>query len=222
MKHIIALSGGIDSAVILYDLVNKRERENIISVFFNYGQKAAKQEMTAVKNLSASTKTKLIEIDISDVFCRSKSRLITNNKEPVTKTVRCVNGIEYISTDTEIEFRNGVMLSACISLAMQLFPQELVTVYYGAAKTREPYPDCSLVFTEYMNLLSSYVSCGKVAVKAPLLNMGKDEIVDRAKALGVPIKDTWSCYGGAAKPCGICPACLDRKITGVFYDNRQW
>jgi len=221
MKHIIALSGGIDSAAILYDLASKADIKNIVSVFFNCGQKAAKQEMMAVRNLSANTKTRLIEIGILDIFCRSNSRLITSNKKPVTETVRRVNGTEHISTDTEIEFRNGVMLSACTSLAMQLFPGESVTIYYGAAKTREPYPDCSLVFTEYMNLLSSYVSGGKVSVKAPLLNMGKDEIVDRAKALSVPINDTWSCYEGAVKPCGICSACLDRKVAGVFYDNRQ-
>lgn len=96
-----------------------------------------------------------------------------------------------------------------------------MAVYYGAAKTREPYPDCSVIFTGYMNLLASYSSDGRVTVKAPLIGLGKDEIVIRAKVLGVPIKSTWSCYDGKPEPCGICPACLDRKILEYFDDYRK-
>lgn len=219
MKHIICLSGGLDSATILYGLLEETEKDNIISVFFNYGQKAVEKERESVSILSDKTEVMMTEINVIDIFIRSNSKLLKHRKAPVTEILQCGNNMEYVSKETEVEFRNGVMLSVCISIAMQLFPNDNVTIYYGAAKTREPYPDCSLVFAEYMNLLSSYTSGGKVTVKAPLLNMGKDEIVARAKKLGVPINKTWSCYEGKEMPCGMCHACLDRKIMEVFDDN---
>lgn len=216
MKHLVLLSGGLDSAALLYELASKQDKADITAVFFNYGQKSYEREKAAVETIALKLGIKLMQIDISEVFKYSNSSLVKHNDSPITKAVITGNKKEHLSENTEIEFRNGVMLSVAVSLALQLHPNEAVTVYCGAAKTREPYPDCSLVFTEYMKLLASYVSSGRVKVKAPLLNLGKDEIVAMAIKLGVPITDTWSCYDGKAAPCGICPACIDRKILEVF------
>lgn len=216
MKNIVLFSGGIDSATLLYDLISKHRKTDILAVFFYYGQKSYLMEKSAGENITAALGVQLRQINICNILQYSRSSLVKANSGEITKLRIEGSRHEYVSKNTEVEFRNGLMLSACISLAMQLYPKEAVTVYYGAAKTREPYPDCSVIFTEYMNLLASYVSGGKITVKAPLIELGKDEIVDRAKALGVPLQCTWSCYDGKPDPCGICPACLDRKILGVF------
>lgn len=214
MKNIVLLSGGLDSAVVLYGL--KADKADITAVFFNYGQKAYAKERDAATHISASFGVQLRQINICNMLQYSRSSLVNANSGEITELKIEGSRHEYVSKNTEVEFRNGLMLSACISLAMQLYPEETVFVYCGAAKTREPYPDCSVIFTEHMNLLASYVSGGKITVKAPLIELGKDEIADRARALGVPIQRTWSCYDGKPEPCGICPACLDRKILGIF------
>jgi len=221
MKNIILLSGGLDSTLLLYYLLRDKEKTDIIAVFFDYGQKSLVKEQQAAKTITKKTGVKLISINLTDVFRRSQSSLLKHNKKLVTEIKKYGKHTRFISKNTEVEFRNGVFLSNAISLAMQLYQNEKVTVYYGATKGRENYKDCSVIFNEYYKLLAKYASNDFVDVQAPFMCMGKDEVVRIAKGLNVPIGQTWSCYGGKEKPCGICPACLDRKILGVFYDNKQ-
>ncbi len=49
-----------------------------------------------------------------------------------------------------------------------------------------------------------------IKLVAPLVKDSKVDIVRRALSLGVPIEDTWSCYQGEEKPCGVCDSCRIR------------
>ena len=46
-----------------------------------------------------------------------------------------------------------------------------------------------------------------IEVLAPLMRLGKGEIVTLANQLKVPFELTWSCYAGGEKPCGHCDSC---------------
>jgi 7-cyano-7-deazaguanine synthase len=221
MKNIILLSGGLDSTSLLYYLLKDKEKTDIIAVFFDYGQKSLVKEREAAETITKKAGVKLISINLTDVFGWSQSSLLKHNKKPVTEIKKYGKHTRFISKNTEVEFRNGVFISNAISLAMQRYPDEKATVYYGATKGRENYKDCSVIFVEYYKLLAKYVSNELIDVQAPFICMGKDEVVRIAKLLNVTIEKTWSCYEGKEKPCGICPQCLDRKILGVFYDNKQ-
>jgi len=41
--------------------------------------------------------------------------------------------------------------------------------------------------------------------------MNKSEIVKLGAELGVPYKETWSCYKGGRIHCGVCSSCRERK-----------
>lgn len=212
MKRIVLTSGGLDSATLLFISQKEMGTDDVVALFFDYGQKASQEERRAVKDLVGASK--LIEKDIADLFQESNSSLIRKDLS-VTEKRTTGNRIEYESIKTEVEFRNGLLLAIAISLAMQLYPTEEVEIAYGAIRTREPYPDCSYDFVRYYNDLANLCSNGRVRIVAPFLAMGKDNIRDLAREYGVPTERTWSCYEGGNNPCGICPACLDRKIVEV-------
>lgn len=212
MKRIVLTSGGLDSATLLFISQKEMGTDDVVALFFDYGQKARKAERRAVKDLVGESK--LIEKDIADLYQGSKSSLICTDKL-ITKTRTTGDHTEIENQETEVEFRNGLMIAIAISLAMQLYPTEEVEIAYGAIRTREPYPDCSYDFVRCYNELASLCSNGRVRIVAPFLAMGKDNIRDLAMEYGVPTEKTWSCYEGGNNPCGICPACLDRKIVEV-------
>jgi 7-cyano-7-deazaguanine synthase len=41
-------------------------------------------------------------------------------------------------------------------------------------------------------------------------------VLAEAHRINLDINKTWSCYDGKEKPCGVCDACIDRKILGVL------
>lgn len=209
MKRIVLISGGLDSTALLYKSRKDLGAENVVGLFFNYGQKSYKQEIRAVAQLTGGIE--VVVKDITDLFSDSRSSLIDETLL-ITKMVKGFDGYEFVSERTEVEFRNGVLISCAISLAMQLFPTEGVEIAYGATKMREPYIDCTDAFVSKFDGLSSLISGGRIHVIAPFLEKGKDEVWEIAKECGVPIFATWSCYDGGDSPCGRCPACLDRKI----------
>lgn len=122
MKNIVLLSGGLDSAVLLYGLEAEQDKADITTVFFNYGQKAYIKEKASAGHIAASFGVRLRQINICSILKCSRSSLLEHNGADITEVKFVGRGYEYISKNTEVEFRNGIMLSACISLAMQLYP----------------------------------------------------------------------------------------------------
>lgn len=218
MKSIILVSGGLDSTTLLYDLLLSEKKTDIMSVFYNYGQKSLAHEQKTAKKISKEVGVPFMEVALPHMFCHSNSTLLSHNNKPVTMVEKRGPVTTYLSEKCEVEFRNGIMIATAISLAIQLFPQEKVIVYYGAIKTREGYADCSEEFIALFNSLAEHCSNGLVEVSAPFVSIGKDEVLRLAKERQVPIEETWSCYDGGIKPCGMCPACLDRKILEVDVD----
>jgi 7-cyano-7-deazaguanine synthase len=74
----------------------------------------------------------------------------------------------------------------------------------------ELFPDCRPEFISHLSHALAYAY--GVSIFAPFLRMSKAEVVARARELGVPIEQTWSCYEPAlgGEPCGECLACETR------------
>ena len=201
MKKLILLSGGLDSAT----LFAKEANSDTIALFFNYNQKAFTAELSAVKALTQQYNVPLICRDITEIFQTSQCTLLkTSTDEPVS------------FSNTELEFRNGVFLSCAISVAMQLFCNEEVVIMIGLIKIRVPYADCSNDFILLYDKIAKLCSNGKISISAPFIQVGKDVVLAEANKLNLDISKTWSCYNNKEKPCGVCDACIDRKILGVL------
>lgn len=194
MKRIVLASGGLDSSTLLTIL----PKEDTVALFYDYGQVCVSQERKALKVVTEKLGIPILEVNIVEVFKRSKSSIVNGGK-----------------TKHEVESRNLVFIANAISVAMQRFPQEKVEILLGLIKIRLPYPDCTKEFIMKCNDLAQMVSNGCVQISAPFADIGKDEVLMRLKDSKILPKETWSCYYGENEPCGKCPACIDRKILGV-------
>ncbi|MEB3067327.1 7-cyano-7-deazaguanine synthase, partial [Parvimonas micra] len=73
------------------------------------------------------------------------------------------------------------------------------------------YPDCTPEFIGPMSAVIYTGTYNTVRVRAPLLYLTKPDVVKKGSELGVDYAQTWSCYAGEDKHCGVCPTCRSRK-----------
>jgi 7-cyano-7-deazaguanine synthase len=117
---------------------------------------------------------------------------------------------------TYVPARNTILLSLALAWAEVLGAQH---IFLGAnAVDYSGYPDCRpeylAAFEAMANLATKAAVEGRrIAVRAPLIDLPKKEIVKRAIELGVDPAETVTCYQPDAegRACGACDACRLRK-----------
>lgn len=117
---------------------------------------------------------------------------------------------------TYVPARNTILLSLALAWAEVLQAQH---IFLGAnAVDYSGYPDCRpeylAAFEAMANLATKAAVEGRgIAVRAPLIDLPKKEIVKKALELGVDPAETVTCYQPDAegRACGVCDACRLRK-----------
>lgn len=217
-KIIVLLSGGIDSTTCL--ALAKKAADKVTAVNIFYGQRHEK-EIQAAKKVSDYYGVEMIEIDLAKVFERSDCSLLAHSNlgivhKEYSEQIKETKGMP---VSTYVPFRNGLMLSAAVSIALCVGANE---VWYGAHAddaAGSAYPDCSAEFVDAINIAAYEGTGGQVKIIAPFVYYNKAEVVRTGLELNVPYELTWSCYEGGERPCGKCGTCIDRakafKINGV-------
>ena len=222
-KAVVLNSGGVDSTTCVGLAVEKYGKDNVSTLSVFYGQKHNK-ELECAKKIAAHYEVAHYEVDLSAVMQFSNCPLLSQS----TEAIRHESYAEQIAKDGEglvrtyVPFRNGLLLSSVTALAVSLYPDDEVEVYYGAHAddaAGRAYADCSPEFADAMNKAINIGTYEKVTLAAPLINMNKGEVVKTGLAIGVPYHLTTSCYEGREKACGTCGTCIDRinafKVNGV-------
>lgn len=208
---LITLSGGMDSATLLYYLLSKKEEYDVSNcVNFYYGSKHNKMERKKARKLCKQLKLNFISIDISFINKYFKSSLLkSGNKIPDGHYA------DENMKKTVVPFRNGIMLSIAAGLAESL---GLDTIALGNhSGDHAIYPDCREDFTFYMSNAIKKGTWKNIELITPFLNKDKREIVAIGQELSVPYEDTYTCYKGEEKPCGKCGSCVER--LEAFMEN---
>ncbi|CAA6817065.1 MAG: Queuosine Biosynthesis QueC ATPase [uncultured Sulfurovum sp.] len=212
-KAVCIISGGMDSA--LGAKIAKNEGYDLIAIHFNYGQRTEKKELVCFHNIAKELGcSESYSIDL-DFFKQIGASALTDRSLTVPTT-----GVEAGVPITYVPFRNGIFISIATAIAEKHGAEAL---FIGVVEEDSSgYPDCR---DEYIKSMEKSINLGtkdetKLEIKMPLVHMKKHEIVTKSLALGVPLKDTWSCYQNEKKACGICDSCRLRlngfKLAGVI------
>lgn len=207
MKTLIVLSGGMDSATLLYDLIDSGHYVNAIG--FNYKQRHGK-ELVCAKNLCKELGVPFDLIDLSAIGNLLKGSSQTDNDV----NVPVGNYNEPSMKITVVPNRNMFMLAAAGAVAISRGFDQLA---YGAhAGDHAIYPDCRPEFVHQMQKAFELCDWNLLNLFAPYLKLTKGEICKIGIKLNVPYEKTWTCYVGNELPCGKCGACSERAEAFEF------
>lgn len=212
-KAVTLLSGGLDSTVLLWHLMNDGYAPTALVV--DYGQKHSK-ETIAAHAIARVAEVPVVEVDLSLMFAglQSGSALL----DAGTAVPHGHYEAETMKA-TVVPNRNMVLLAAATAHAVS---RGCDVVAYGAhVGDHAIYADCGTGFVAAMRNAIETSSEGRVRLYAPYVNKGmrKEHIAAIGHELKAPMHLTWSCYEGGELHCGKCGTCTERKeafaLSGV-------
>lgn len=205
-QHAIAIvSGGLDSVTLAYLLHAEGYQLHLLS--FDYGQRH-KKELAFAEGCARRLKATFDLIDLSGLGPYLKGSALTDAIEVPDGHYAAPN-----MAITVVPNRNAIMLSLAYGIAVA---ENAEAVAIGVhAGDHFIYPDCRPDFLTAFASMQRRAVEGfghpKLTLLAPFLHLGKQQIVKLGSALQVPYGDTWSCYKGGEKHCGLCGTCVERR-----------
>ncbi|MDR6642994.1 7-cyano-7-deazaguanine synthase [Luteibacter sp. 1214] len=200
-KAVILVSGGMDSAVTI--AMAREQGFDVYALSVAYGQRHS-SELEASERVSkmlGAVTHKTVHVDLRSI---GGSALTADIDVPE-------DGGEGIPV-TYVPARNTIMLSIALGWAEVLGSTD---IFCGVnAVDYSGYPDCRPAFIESFEALANVatkagVEGAGIRIHAPLMQMGKGDIVREGMRLGVDFSATVSCYQADAegRACGHCDAC---------------
>ena len=215
------LSGGLDSSVALAQIVREgQSNRSIRALHIQYGQRH-ERERDSASEIADHFRVVLDQIDIPLPKIVKHSALTSPCRDVPLDRDQSEPGIPI----TYVPMRNTVLVALAAahleSRVLDLIEREIdvtgAEIVIGAnVLDYSGYPDCRPEF--YDRMAFAMAAGSKIAedhgipisIHAPLIALNKNQIVNTARALGVPIDLTWSCYLGGDSPCGRCDSCIIR------------
>ena len=205
-KAVVLVSGGLDSATVL--AIAKHAGFACHALSFDYGQRH-RVEIEAAARVAAATgvvEHRTLAIDLA-AFGGSA---LTDPALAVPEAPTTGIPITYVPA------RNTVFLALALAHAETLGARD---IFIGVnAVDYSGYPDCRPAFIEAFEALAnvatrSGVEGERFAIHAPLISLGKADIIRRGVELGVDYAATVSCYQPNARgeACGRCESCRLRR-----------
>ncbi|MDP6642300.1 MAG: 7-cyano-7-deazaguanine synthase [Candidatus Nanoarchaeia archaeon] len=215
---LLIVSGGMDSIVMSHYVKQKLKPKKIKLLFFDYGQRALKEELKCVKILSKKIKAPLTVVDLR--WLGNISNAILNKKGVKVPKIR--EGVKKERKDILLWWvptRNAIFYLVGLAHAESEFlkNKERYDVYLGIKNEGQvAMKDTTPEF------LRSLAKIGDEATfhngynfMAPLLKFDRTDVIKLGKKLKVDFKETYSCYiesnSNKLIHCGECPNCYVRK-----------
>lgn len=203
---VVLLSGGLDSATAF--AIARSEGYACHALSVAYGQRHAAELAAAARVASAlgALEHRLMQVDLAGIG----GSALTD--AAIAVPVEPSQGIPV----TYVPARNTILLSLALGWAEVLGARD---IFIGVnAVDYSGYPDCRAEFIRAFEDLARLATRAGVEgfgtrIRAPLLTLGKADIIREGVRLGVDFGLTVSCYqadeSGAA--CGRCDACRLRR-----------
>ena len=202
MKAVVLLSGGMDSAVALYEARARHEVAGALS--FDYGSKHNHREIpcAAWQCRQLNIYHRIIALDFvptmfASALLKSGGEIPDGHYEEATMK------------QTVVPFRNGIMLAVAAGYAESIGAAALVIAAH--AGDHAIYPDCREGFMLAMAEAMRLGTYAGIELLRPFIHYTKAQIAARGRDLGVDFSQTWSCYKGGEIHCGTCGTCVERR-----------
>ncbi|MGN6480924.1 7-cyano-7-deazaguanine synthase QueC [Luteibacter sp.] len=200
-KAVILVSGGMDSAVTIAMAREQGFDVYALSVAYGHRHSSELEASERVSKMLGAVAHKTVHVDLRTI---GGSALTADIEVPE-------EGGEGIPV-TYVPARNTIMLSIALGWAEVLGSND---IFCGVnAVDYSGYPDCRPAFIEAFETLANVatkagVEGAGIRIHAPLMQMGKGDIVTEGVRLGVDFSETVSCYQADAqgRACGHCDAC---------------
>ena len=187
MKTVLIYSGGLDSTVLLYDLLAAGHSVRALSI--NYGQRHQK-ELQAASCICQQLGIEHRVADISGIAPLLKGSSLTDDTIDVPEGHYEAESMKA----TVVPNRNMIMLSIAAGWAIS---EKADTVSYAAhSGDHAIYPDCREKFTDALDTAIQLADWHEVSLYRPFIGKSKADIVKLGSTLKVPFEKTWSCYKG--------------------------
>jgi 7-cyano-7-deazaguanine synthase len=210
-RAVVLLSGGLDSATALAVCVHAGFRASTLTV--DYGQRH-RVELESARRISDS-----FDVEHHRVFPLDLRRFGGSALTDAIEVPRDRSENDIASGDIPVTYvpaRNLIFLSLALAWAETLDAHDL---FIGVnALDYSGYPDCRIEFIRSFEQTANRATREGVQgrpfrVHAPLVHLGKSEIIQKGFELGVDFGLTSSCYAptAAGKACGRCDSCRIRE-----------
>ena len=207
MRAVVLLSGGLDSYTAA--AIARAQRFTLCALTIHYGQRHAREVEAARAVAHALGVEQHLELDV-DLRAIGGSSLTSDAAVPRDRDLKSGD-----IPSTYVPARNTIFLSLALGWAEVLGAYDIVIGVN--ALDYSGYPDCRPEFIAAFERLADLatragVEGARFRVHAPLLALGKADIIRQGLALGLDYGLTHSCYdpppGG--RPCGACDSCVLR------------
>ncbi len=209
-KAVVLLSGGLDSATVLY--YAKSLGYELYALSFKYGQKHSR-ELQSAYECAKSAEVKEHRVVELNIGAWGGSALTDSSIDVPDASASNEIPITYVPA------RNMVFLSVAASYAEAIGARD---IFIGVSEVDySGYVDCRKEFIDAMeNAINLGTVCGaengeKIKINAPFMFMKKSDEIKLGISLGVDYAKTWSCYNGGEHPCKTCDSCKLRAEAFV-------
>lgn len=201
-RAVVLLSGGLDSATVL--AIARSQNYQCYALSVEYGQRH-QAELQAAKRVAAASgahEHRIMRVDLAGIG----GSALTDAGIQVPETPQ--PGIPA----TYVPARNTLFLSLALGWAEVLGAND---IFIGVtAVDYSGYPDCRPAFIQEFEKLAQIATkagleCARFKIHAPLIEMGKADIIRAGLRLGVDFSATVSCYQADAdgRACAKCDSC---------------
>lgn len=199
---ILIYSGGMDSTVLLYQLLKDNYAVRCLSI--DYGQKH-KRELQYAKTLCENLSLEHKIIDLTSVTQLLSNSSLVNLEQSIPEGHYEKESMKA----TVVPNRNMILLSLATAWAINC---KASSVSYAAhSGDHAIYPDCRESFAQGMNDVMQLCDWHSVTLIRPFVDLSKADICQLGAKLQVPYEKTWSCYLGKELHCGRCGTCIERR-----------
>lgn len=206
-KCIVLLSSGLDSTVNF--LLAREKYEIVAAITFDYGQKAALQEISHARHICDKYGVRHILVPVPFFKEFTSTALVSQTstipgKSEINLTSNFHN--EASAQKVWVPNRNGILLNIAAGYAEGLGAKYIVPGFN--LEEASTFPDNSEDYQEALKNAFRFSTRNHVEVLCFTQNMMKTEILATGLEKNLRLKDLWPCYYGGESWCMNCESCM--------------